>query len=101
MEYFYFASSDGTKTPEPLDRFSYFDLTAADAASDLRKRTILTLEQMGIPVRYTHHQDSPSQHELDLRYTDALTMAVDIMTFQLPVKEVALEPGVHAAFMPQ
>src|SRR5206468_297484 len=101
MEYFYFASSDGSKPPVPLDRFSYFDLTAADVASDMRKRTILTLEQMGIPVRYTHHEDSPSQHEIDLRYTDALTMADDVMTFKLVVKEVALERGVHATFMPK
>ncbi|TMK89637.1 MAG: glutamine synthetase, partial [Actinobacteria bacterium] len=64
-------------------------------------RTILTLEQMGIPVRYSHHEDSPSQHEIDLRYTDALTMADNIMTFKLIVKEVALERGVHATFMPK
>src|SRR5438477_425282 len=101
MEYFYFASSDGSKPPVPLDRFSYFDLTAADVASDMRKRTILTLEQMGIPVRYTHHEDSPSQHEIDLRYTDALTMADNVMTFKLVVKEVALERGVLATFMPK
>src|SRR5438067_2344333 len=98
MEYFYFANAVGT---EPLDRGSYFDLTASDVASDLRKRTILTLEQMGIPVRYSHHEDSPSQHEIDLRYTDALTMADNVMTFKLVVKEVALERGVHATFLPK
>src|SRR3954470_23267411 len=98
MEYFYFGSSQST---EVLDRGSYFDLTASDVASDLRKRTILTLEQMGIPVRYSHHEDSPSQHEIDLRYTDALTMADNIMTFKLVVKEIALERGVHASFMPK
>ncbi|MBV9412480.1 MAG: type I glutamate--ammonia ligase [Acidimicrobiia bacterium] len=102
MEYFYFGSADTSNGgPEPLDRGSYFDLTAADVASDLRKRTILTLEQMGIPVRYSHHEDSPSQHEIDLRYTDALTMADNIMTFKLIVKEVAIERGVHATFMPK
>jgi glutamine synthetase len=101
MEYFYFANADTTKEPEPLDRGSYFDLTASDVASDLRKRTILTLEAMGIPVRYSHHEDSPSQHEIDLRYTDALTMADNVMTFKLVVKEVALERGVHATFMPK
>jgi len=102
MEYFYFdsAQSDGQE-PEPLDQGSYFDLVASDVAGDLRKRTILTLEQMGIPVRYSHHEDSPSQHEIDLRYTDALTMADNIMTFKLIVKEVALERGVHATFMPK
>jgi len=102
MEYFYFGSAESPNAePEPLDRGSYFDLTATDVASDLRKRTILTLEQMGIPVRYSHHEDSPSQHEIDLRYTDALTMADNIMTFKLIVKEVALERGVHATFMPK
>jgi glutamine synthetase len=101
MEYVSVANADTEKEPEPLDRGSYFDLTASDVASDLRKRTILTLEQMGIPVRYSHHEDSPSQHEIDLRYTDALTMADNVMTFKLVVKEVALERGVHATFMPK
>ena len=101
MEYFYFASTDGSSKPVPLDAGSYFDLTASDVASDLRKRTILTIEAMGIPVRYSHHEDSPSQHEIDLRYTDALTMADNVMTFKLVVKEVALERGVHATFMPK
>jgi glutamine synthetase len=101
MEYFYFASADGSPEPTPLDAGSYFDLTASDVASDLRKRTILTLEAMGIPVRYSHHEDAPSQHEIDLRYTDALTMADNVMTFKLVVKEVALERGVHATFMPK
>src|SRR5947208_2497893 len=101
MEYFYFASAEPDGEPVPLDHGSYFDLTASDVASDLRKRTILTLEQMGIPVRYSHHEDSPSQHEIDLRYTDALTMADNVMTFKLVVKEVAIERGVHATFMPK
>ena len=70
-------------------------------ATDLRQRTIHTLEAMGIPVEYSHHEDAPSQHEIDLRYTDALTMADNVMTFRLVVKEVALEAGVHATFMPK
>src|SRR5688572_27636264 len=102
MEYFYFAKGDGsTVAPVPLDTGSYFALTTTDVASDLRKRTILALEAMGIPVRYSHHEDAPSQHEIDLRYTDALTMADNVMTFKLVVKEVALERGVHATFMPK
>ena len=68
----------------------YFDLTTADVAGDLRKRTIQTLEAMGIPVEYSFHEDSPSQHEIDLRYTDALTMADSVMTFRLVVREVGL-----------
>jgi glutamine synthetase len=84
-----------------MDSGSYFDLTTTDVATDLRKRTILALEAMGIPVRYSHHEDSPGQYEIDLRYTDALTMADNIMTFKLVVKEVALERGVYATFMPK
>jgi len=101
MEYFYFAKEDGKPTPTPIDNGSYFDLTTVDVATDLRRRTILSLEQIGIPVRYSHHEDSPSQHEIDLRYTDALTMADNITTFRLVVKEVAHERGVHATFMPK
>src|SRR6266508_3025198 len=101
IEYFYFANSDPDQNPEPLDTGSYFDLTTADVAGDLRKRTIHTLEAMGIPVEYSFHEDAPSQHEIDLRYTDALTMADNVMTFRLVVKEIALEAGVHATFMPK
>src|SRR2546421_5156125 len=101
IEYFYFASADGSAPPTPLDTASYFDLTTADVAGDLRKKTVLNLEAMGIPVRYSHHEDAPSQHEIDLRYTDALTMADNVMTFKLVVKEIALERNVHATFMPK
>jgi glutamine synthetase len=101
MEFFYFADGDPSKPPQPLDQASYFDLTTADVATDLRQRTIHTLEAMGIPVEYSHHEDAPSQHEIDLRYTDALTMADSVMTFRLVVREVALEAGVHATFMPK
>jgi glutamine synthetase len=101
MEFFYFADGDPSGKPKPLDEASYFDLTTADVATDLRQRTIHTLEAMGIPVEYSHHEDAPSQHEIDLRYTDALTMADNVMTFRLVVKEVALEAGVHATFMPK
>jgi glutamine synthetase len=101
MEFFYFAQSDPRQPLEPLDTASYFDLTTADVARDVRKQTIHTLEAMGIPVEYSHHEDAPSQHEIDLRYTDALTMADNVMTFRLVVKEVAHENGIHATFMPK
>jgi len=101
MEFFYFAGSDPSQPPEPLDTSSYFDLTTADVAGDIRKETIHTLEALGIPVEYSHHEDAPSQHEIDLRYTDALTMADNVMTFRLVVKEVAHVHGVHATFMPK
>jgi glutamine synthetase len=101
MEFFYFAEGDPSKPLVPLDSGSYFDLTTADVASDLRTRTLLVLEAMGIPVEYSFHEDAPSQHEIDLRYTDALTMADNIMTFRLIVKEIAMEQGVFASFMPK
>jgi glutamine synthetase len=101
MEFYYFADGDPAKTPEPLDRASYFDLTTKDVATGLRKRTIHMLEAMGIPVEYSFHEDGPSQHEIDLRYTDALSMADNVMTFRLVVREIALESGVYATFMPK
>ncbi len=98
MEYFYFRSST---EPIPLDQASYFDLTPSDEASELRKQTILALENMGIPVQYSHHEIAPSQQEIDLRYTDALTMADNVMAFRMVVKEVAQSRGVYATFMPK
>jgi glutamine synthetase len=101
MEFFYFASDDPAMPLKPIDKGSYFELTVADLASDLRKKTVLTLEDMGIPVEYSQHEDGPGQHEIDLRYTDALTMADTVMTVRMLVKEVAQEHGVHASFMPK
>jgi glutamine synthetase len=100
MEFFYFGQ-DGNGAPQPLDQGSYFDLTTSDVAGTLRKRTIQTLETMGIPVEYSFHEDSPSQHEIDLRHTDALTMADSVMTFRLVVREAALAEGLFATFMPK
>src|SRR3989441_7218890 len=98
LEYFYFKDSAGT---EFLDHGGYFDLTPLDVATDYRKRTVQYLEAMGIPVEYVHHEVAPSQHEIDLRYTDALTMADNVMTYRLTVKEVAQEFGIYATFMPK
>ena len=98
LEYFYFANSSST---EPLDQGGYFDLTPLDIASDLRKRTVFYLESMGISVESVHHEVAPSQHEIVLRDTDALTMADNVMTARLAVKEVAQEAGLHATFMPK
>ena len=98
-EHYYF------KSPEPpietLDQGGYFDLTPLDIASDLRRETVLNLEKMGIGVEYSHHEVGPSQHEIDLRYGDALTMADNAMTYRLVVKEVAMRHGVYATFMPK
>ena len=98
LEYFYFRSAEGTHI---LDEGGYFDLTPPDIGSDLRMETALTLEQMGISVQYSHHEVATSQHELDLHYADALTMADAVMTCRLVVKEVALKHGVYATFMPK
>ena len=98
LEYFYFRDSSST---EGLDQGGYFDLTPLDVASDLRKRTVMYLEQMGISVESVHHEVAPSQHEIVLRDTDALTMADNVMTARLAVKEVAQEAGVYATFMPK
>lgn len=99
LEYFYFQKSTGK--PEPLDAGGYFDLTPLDVASDLRKQTVTVLEEMGIPVEYSHHEVAPSQHEIDLKYSDALTMADHTMIYRLVVKEVALKNNVYATFMPK
>ncbi len=101
MEFFYFADGEPSHAPTLLDSGSYFDLTTSDVASDLRRETISVLETMGIPVEYSFHEDSPSQHEIDLRYTDAMTMADQVMTFRLVVRELALERGRFASFMPK
>ncbi len=98
LEYFYFRDVNGT---EPLDSGGYFDLTPLDAATDMRKETVLTLEEMGIGVEYSHHEVAASQHEIDMRYTDALSMADSVMTYRLVVKEVALKFGFYATFMPK
>ena len=98
LEYFYFSS---LKDPQFLDQGGYFDETPLDVATDYRKRTVQYLESMGIPVEYVHHEVAPSQHEIDLRYTDALTMADSVMAYRLTVKEVAHEFGIYATFMPK
>ncbi|HXX59414.1 MAG TPA: glutamine synthetase family protein [Dehalococcoidales bacterium] len=98
LEYFYFKDSKSTET---LDVGGYFDLTPLDAATDMRRDTVLTLEKMGIGVEYSHHEVAPSQHEIDMRYTDALTMADNVMTYRLVVKQTAIDHGVYATFMPK
>jgi len=98
LEFFYFEDDQDTVV---LDNGGYFDLTPLDIASDLRRETVLTLEKMGIPVEYSHHEVAPSQHEIDLRYCDATSMADNVMTYRLVVKEIALQNGVYATFMPK
>ncbi len=98
LEYFLFKDKNST---EVLDEGGYFDLTTLDAGSDVRRETVLALEQLGIHVEYTHHEVGPSQHEIDMRYADALKMADDCMTYRITVKEYAMKYGWHATFMPK
>lgn len=98
LEFFYFKSPESTQT---LDQGGYFDLTPLDVATDLRRDTVLALETMGIPIEYSHHEVGPSQHEIDMRYTDALAMADHAVTYRLVVKEIAQKAGVYATFMPK
>ncbi len=98
LEYFYFKDNKGT---EPLDVGGYFDMDPHDAANDLRRDTILALEEMGIAIDKSHHEVATSEHEIDMCYTDALAMADNVMTYRLVVKEIALKHGVYATFMPK
>jgi glutamine synthetase len=98
LEYYLFEDATGAV---PLDQGGYFDLTTLDAGSDVRRETVLALEQLGVDVEYTHHEVGPSQHEIDMRHAGALKMADDCMTYRITVKEIALKYGWHATFMPK
>jgi len=98
LEYFYFKDSNGT---EVLDNAGYFDLTVHDAASDLRRDTILALTSFGWRIEHSHHEVAPSQHEIDMRYMDGLSMADAATTLRIVVKEIAHKHGVYATFMPK
>jgi glutamine synthetase len=98
LEYFLFKSSDLTET---LDEGGYFAMTTLDAAWELRNATITALEDMGIPIEYAHHEVGPSQHEIDMRFADALDMADHTITYRLIVKEMAAKYGAYATFMPK
>lgn len=97
-EYFYFADQG---TPSIIDKAGYFDINPVDVGDDLRECTVFALEAMGIPVEYQHHEVGPSQHEIDIRYKDALRMADSLQTYKYLVKEVARRNGVFATFMPK
>ncbi|MFM1957393.1 MAG: hypothetical protein RLZ41_792, partial [Actinomycetota bacterium] len=87
--------------PVPVDNAGYFDNVPGGTAHDFRRRAVSMLEQLGISVEFSHHEGGPGQNEIDLRYADALTMADNIMTFRTVIKEVAIEQGVYATFMPK
>ncbi|MGN8904592.1 glutamine synthetase family protein [Collinsella sp. HCP28S3_E5] len=98
LEYYYFPDEH---TPEPLDNVGYFDLSVSDAARDLRRNTVLTLEKMSVPVEYTFHAAGRSQHGISLRHAEALSMSDAITTAKLIIKQQAYESGCHASFMPK
>jgi len=98
LEYFYFKNDS---SPEPLDSGGYFDTVPLDESSDLRRDSILNLEAIGIPVEYSHHEVAPSQHEIDLRYNEALKMADNVISYKVIIKRVAKNAGVYASFMPK
>src|SRR6187397_2226008 len=98
LEYFLFKDDAGTET---LDEGGYFAMTTMDAASELRQETVRALESVGIPIEYVHHEVGPSQHEIDMRFAPALTMADHTVTYRLIVKEIAKKAGYHATFMPK
>ncbi|MGA9098596.1 MAG: glutamine synthetase family protein [Methanotrichaceae archaeon] len=98
LEFFYFKNDQGT---EILDKGGYFDLTTQDVASDLRRDTVLALDSLGIDVEFSHHEVAPSQHEIDMRYADALQMADNVITYKITVKEIATRYGCYATFMPK
>lgn len=98
LEYYYFPDEH---TPEPLDNVGYFDLSVSDAARDLRRNTVLTLEKMSVPVEYTFHAAGRSQHGMSLRHAEALSMSDAITTAKLIIKQQAYESGYHASFMPK
>jgi glutamine synthetase len=98
LEYFYF---NNPKNAIVLDKGGYFDLTPLDVAQSVRNETVSALEDLGIVVEYSHHEVASSQHEIDLRYSDALSMADNVMTYRLVAKEIAQQKGLHASFMPK
>ena len=98
IEYFYFSRKDD---PTPLDEGGYFDYSTVSAGTKMRKAAASALETMGVPVECTHHEVAPSQHEIDLRYQEALVMADMVMFYRLTIKELALREGYYATFMPK
>lgn len=97
-EYFYLENEE---SPKPIDKAGYFTLNPVDVGDSIRELTVLALESMGVTVEYHHHEVAPSQHEIDLKYCDALSMADRLQTYKWLVKEIARRLGVHATFMPK
>ena len=101
VEFYLLRNQPGQGAPEPVDSYGYFDNSPQQVGYDFRRQAITMLEAMGISVEFSHHEGGPGQQEIDLRYADALTTADNLMTFRTVVKEVAIEQGVYATFMPK
>jgi glutamine synthetase len=102
IEFYLLKSSKLKKgVAEPVDSAGYFDNVPGGTAHDFRRRSVRMLEDLGISVEFSHHEAGPGQNEIDLRYADALATADNIMTFRTVIKEVAIEQGVYATFMPK
>ena len=99
--YLFHPETDPNVEPRPIDTASYFDHVSRGLAQNFRRDAILTLEDMGISVEFSHHEAGPGQNEIDLRFTDVLTMADNVMTLKTVVEEIAIKQGVHASFMPK
>ena len=98
LEFFYFKNDKGT---EFVEKAGYFDLEPLDITAEVRKKTVLALEEMGLQIECEHHEVAPSQHEIDIRYDEALKMADDVQTYRVVVKEIARHNGLYATFMPK
>ncbi len=101
VEFYLMKDTPDKGPPEPIDHYGYFDNSPQAIGYDFRRQAITMLEAMGISVEFSHHEGGPGQQEIDLRYADALSTADNLMTFRLVVKEVALEQGIYATFMPK
>jgi len=101
VEFYLLRDQPNEGPPEPIDRYGYFDNSPQSVGYDFRRQAITMLEAMGISVEFSHHEGGPGQQEIDLRYADALTTADNLMTFRTVIKEVAIEQGVYATFMPK
>ena len=92
---------DANGRPQPIDNGGYFDHVPDGVGQDFRRASVTTLEALGISVEFSHHETGPGQNEIDLRYADALQTADNIMTFRTVIKEMAMQKGIHATFMPK
>ena len=101
-EFFLFhRTPEGSPSRITHDSGGYFDLTPVDLGEVARRDIVNVLELMGFEVEAAHHEVAQGQHEIDFRYNDALSTADDLSTFKFVVRNIALQHGLHATFMPK